>query len=327
MKKRLTLSALALRLLAVSILLPTSYAESVSSLVASIPAGSFDMGASDFYPEEGVLENVTVEAFDIDQHEVTNAQFAAFVTATNYVTVAERKPNPKDYPDVPPALLVAGSAVFFSPEKLVSQDVNQWWRFVPDANWRQPAGPGSNVDDTPDHPVVHIAYADAKAYADWKGRALPTEAQWEYAAKSGLAESIQSWSRAIMSGDTARANTWQGQFPLQNTAKDGFVGTAPVGSFVPNRYGVHDLIGNVWEWTSDWYYPTRDGRPDRTQGYDPMQPDIPVKAIKGGSYLCSPGYCARFRPSARMAQDTNFSASHIGFRTVSKAASTSTTAN
>ncbi len=284
-----------------------------------ITGGSFTMGSSDSYPEERPLRDVSVADFSIDKYEVTNAQFAEFVAARGYVTVAEREPDPARYPGIPAEQLEPGSAVFVSAEAIAGGNLNQWWQFVANANWRHPTGPRSDVDDLPYHPAVHIAFEDAQAYANWVGRALPTEAQWEYAARSGLLESVYAWGSELAPGGQWRANTWQGQFPIRNDGDDGFVGTAPVGCFRPNRFGVHDLIGNVWEWTTDWYYPGHNLSRPGGSGLDPSQPGIPVKAIKGGSYLCSPDYCVRYRPAARMAQDTHFSASHIGFRTVSAA--------
>lgn len=292
----------------------------------AIKGGTFTMGASDFYPEEAPLRDVRVDDFSIDRFEVTNAQFAAFIAATGYVTVAERTPDPTDYPDIPADMLRAGSAVFVAPSALAGGDLRQWWTFVAGADWRHPVGPDSNIDELNHHPVVHIAFEDAQAYADWAGRALPTEAQWEYAARGGLINKVYAWGEQLRPGGRWQANTWQGQFPIRNSADDGHVGTAPVGCFPANQFGVHDLIGNVWEWTTDWYFDgagdgTRRAANDpTTRGFDPRQPGVPVKAIKGGSFLCSDDYCVRYRPAARQAQDVTFSASHIGFRTVSVSA-------
>jgi formylglycine-generating enzyme required for sulfatase activity len=286
---------------------------------AFIAGGVFMMGAAGLYPEEGPPVEVNVEGFSLDTHEVTNAQFRKFVESTGYVTVAEREPDPDDYPGVPADKLVAGSAVFVPPTDM-SQGFNplSWWRFVPGANWRHPQGPDNDIKGKDHLPVVQVAYEDALAYADWAGRALPTEAQWEYAARGGLEGKEYAWGDELEPGEQAMANSWQGIFPVQNTEEDGFRGLAPVGCFPPNGYGLYDMIGNVWEWTSSPYNPSHEIAENLSvEGYDPRQPGIPVRVIKGGSFLCAPNYCMRYRPAARHAQETGLGTDHIGFRTVS----------
>jgi sulfatase modifying factor 1 len=284
-----------------------------------LEGGTFSMGSSDFYPDEGPMNKVEVDGFWIDKYEVTNAQFATFIDRTDYVTVAEQQLNPNDFPGIPPDQLTPGSVVFIMPTK-VSQgsSLNDWWRFMPGANWRQPNGPGSNIDGKENYPAIHVAYEDAKAYADWSGRTLPTEAQWEYAARGGLQNKAFAWGDEYREEDGWRANTWQGTFPAFNEGGDGHLATAPTGCFAANEYGIHDMIGNVWEWVDDWYYPGHEDVDTSTipTGYDPRQPDVAVKVIKGGSYLCAKNFCMRYRPSARHAQEANLSAAHIGFRTV-----------
>ena len=263
------------------------------------------------YAEEGPIRTETVAAFDIDQHEVTNAQFARFVGETGYVTVAERPVDPAAYPGIPAAALQPGSAVFrFEAGTFDPGNPASWWVFVPGASWRHPAGPGSDTRGLEHHPVVHVALEDAQAYARWAGRRLPTEIEWEWAARAARPDAPNP------SLQPAEANTWQGDFPQQNARADGFETTAPVGCFQPNALDLHDMIGNVWEWTSDPYHaarPTRSTPADH--GHDPYQPGVAVGVIKGGSYLCAPNYCMRYRPGARHAQDLTLGASHIGFRT------------
>ncbi|MGH6900655.1 MAG: formylglycine-generating enzyme family protein [Geminicoccaceae bacterium] len=289
-----------------------------------IEGGRFTMG-DDEQPEEEAAHDVTVAGFWIDRHEVTNAQFARFVEATGYVTVAERGLDPKDHPGVPPELLAPGAVVFTPPDGLLNLvDVSQWWRFVPGADWRHPSGPGSGVEGRDNHPVVNVACEDAQAYARWLGRELPTEAQWEFAARGGLEDATYSWGDEyydLVAG--WRANSWQGLFPLKNDTDDGYAGTAPVGCFAPNGYGLFDMAGNVWEYARDWYVP---GHPP-AHATDPQGPDMALAAryagptgpsvvIKGGSYLCAPKFCARYRPAARQPQELGLGASHLGFRTV-----------
>lgn len=294
-----------------------------------IPGGTFLMGSDKHYPEEAPAHYVKVDGFWMDRYAVTNEQFARFVKATRYVTFAERRPNPKDYPGAPPEMLVPGSLVFVQPRRPV--DLNNyfnWWAWVPGANWRHPEGPGSSIKGREHHPVVQVTYEDAAAYAKWAGKSLPTEAEWEFAARGGLEGAEYVWGNEFAPGGQMMANTWQGEFPVRNLLLDGYLATAPVGSFPPNGYGLYDMAGNVWEWTADWYQehhqqPTspccapvnpRGGTVE--QSYDPQMPEvrIPRKVSKGGSFLCAPNYCLRYRPAARMPQTIDTSTCHQGFR-------------
>jgi len=298
--------------------------------MAWIPGGTFLMGSDRHYPEERPAHRVSVDGFWMDAHAVTNDEFARFVAATGYVTVAERTPDPADYPGAKPELLVPGSAVFRKPAHRVDlRNPYEWWAYVPGADWRHPQGPDSSIDGLGDHPVVHVAYEDALAYARWAGKDLPTEAEWEFAARGGLDGATYAWGDEFLPGGRFMANTWQGEFPIQNLALDGYEWTAPVGSFPPNGYGLYDMIGNVWEWTRDWYQEygavirsccasTNPRGGEREASYDPRTPDnrIPRKVIKGGSYLCAPNYCRRYRPAARLAQPVDTSTCHLGFRCV-----------
>ncbi|MBK3801140.1 SUMF1/EgtB/PvdO family nonheme iron enzyme [Azospirillum brasilense] len=297
-----------------------------------IEGGTFHMGSERHYPEERPVHRVRVDGFFLDETPVTNAQFRAFVEATGHVTVAEIPPNPKDYPCALPHMLKAGSLVFSPPDHPVDlRNWGQWWTFRFRANWRQPYGPGSSIKGLDDHPVVHVAYADADAYATWAGKDLPTEAEWEFAARGGLDGAEYAWGDALNPEGRQLANTWQGEFPHQNLALDGFERTSPVRSFPPNGYGLYDMIGNVWEWTADFWttrHPDdapkaccvpinpRGGAMDAS--YDPGQPTIriPRKVLKGGSHLCAPNYCRRYRPAARHAEPIDTSTSHVGFRCV-----------
>jgi sulfatase modifying factor 1 len=297
-----------------------------------IPGGTFRMGSVASYPEERPVREVRVSGFWIDRHPVTNEQFSRFVAATRYVTVAERPPDPALYPGAPQENLVAGSMVFVPTTGPVDlRDSTQWWAWTPGADWRHPRGPESSLDGLADHPVVHIALADAEAYCAWAGTALPTEAEWEYAARGGLDGAIFTWGNEERPDGRLMANTWQGHFPWQNTKEDGYVSTSPVGSFPANGYGLLDMAGNVWEWTADWYSATRPAEPrsaccvpanprggEREASINPHHSHfrIPRKVVKGGSHLCAPSYCFRYRPAARQPQDIDTGMSHIGFRTV-----------
>jgi sulfatase modifying factor 1 len=276
------------------------------------------MGSEAYYEEEGPVRVMTVAAFSIDRFAVTNAEFARFVAATHYVTDAERKPDPADYPEIPPDKLVAGGAVFTSPTGVrTTEDPMQWWAFVAGADWRHPEGPDSSIAGRDNDPVVQVSYNDALAYAHWAGRELPTEAQFEYAARGGLDGKTYSWGDELAPAGQYQANTWQGEFPNRNLGQDGFIGRAPVGCFPANGYGLYDMIGNVWEWTSS-LYATEAAGDMAIPGATAKTPASRVtRTIKGGSFLCAPNYCRRYRPAARQAQETSFSALHLGFRTVS----------
>jgi formylglycine-generating enzyme required for sulfatase activity len=274
------------------------------AVMAWIPGGTFAMGSDEFYAEERPVRRVAVAAFWIDRHPVTVAGFRRFVRDTGYITLAERVPDPAAYPRVDPALLVPGSLVFQRPRRRVApDDARAWWAYVPGADWQHPEGPDSDVATRDRHPVTHIAYADAAAYAAWAGRALPNEAEWEYAARGGLDGARYAWGDEAFPEGRAMANTWQGEFPVQNLRIDGYDGTSPVGVFPPNGYGLFDMTGNVWEWTCD-VFPTRDGDA------------FPRHVIKGGSHLCAPNHSLRYRPAAREGETIDTSTSHIGFRCV-----------
>ena len=295
-----------------------------------IPGGTFTMGSNDFYPEEAPAHAVTVDGFWMDQYTVTNAQFSRFVEETNYVTSAERLPNPQDHPGAKAERLVPASVVFRRPgHKVDLRDAYQWWTYVPGANWRHPLGPGSSLKGLAKHPVVHLAFEDACAYSTWAGKALPTEAEWEFAARGGLEGKVFVWGDEFEPDGQVLANTWQGDFPNENLLTDGYEWTAPVGSFPPNGYGLYDMAGNVWQWTVDWYQQhseiaetsgamvnPRGGKPEKS--YDPRTPNvkIPRRVMKGGSYLSAPNYCQRYRPAARMAQAVDTSTCHLGFRCI-----------
>jgi formylglycine-generating enzyme len=300
-----------------------------------IPGGTFLMGSDKHYAEEAPVHQATVGAFWIDQYAVTNEHFAAFVAATGHITSAERPPNPEDYPGAKPELLQPASVVFRKPSQRVDlRNHYNWWSYIPGANWRHPEGPDSSIADRPQLPVVHIAYEDAEAYARWAGKELPTEAEWEFAARGGLDGATYAWGEEFTPGGKPMANTWQGEFPWQNLLTDGYEGPAPVGQFPANGYGLFDMIGNVWEWTTDWYgahHPATTAccggaikkGGDREQSYDPHTPNIriPRKVIKGGSFLCAPNYCRRYRPAARMAQPIDTATCHIGLRLIVRAKS------
>jgi formylglycine-generating enzyme len=299
-----------------------------------VPGGTFSMGSNDHYPEEAPVHRVRVDGFWIDRTPVTNRQFKDFVKATGHKTFAEIAPHPKDYPGALPHMLYAGSLVFVPPPSANGlRDWSQWWTFMKGADWRHPFGPKSSINTAGQHPVVHLTHSDAFAYARWAGKDLPTEAEWEFAARGGLDGAEFAWGDEFMPGGQHMANTWQGEFPLRNENDDGYERTSPVAAFPANGYGLHDMIGNVWEWTSDWYSPKHHADapkacciPENPRGgqedgsYDPAQPNIriPRKVIKGGSHLCAPNYCRRYRPAARHAEAVDTSTSHLGFRCVKR---------
>lgn len=289
------------------------------------------MGSDAHYPEEAPAHPVQVDGFWIDRFPVTNRMFARFVRATGHVTLAERKPDPAQYPGIQPGMIRAGSLVFVKPDRPVPPtDFTQWWSFRFGACWRRPSGPGSSLSGCAEHPVVHIAYEDAAAYAAWAGKDLPTEAEWESAARGGLEGAAYAWGDELAPRGEMMANYWQGAFPWQNLALDGWEGTSPVGRFPVNGYGLHDMIGNVWEWTADWYESGHDPQespccaPRNPRGgaegrsYDPCMPEVRIgrKVLKGGSHLCAANYCQRYRPAARYPQPIDTSTSHVGFRCV-----------
>jgi sulfatase modifying factor 1 len=276
-----------------------------------VPGGEFVMGSDAHYPEEAPARRVSVDGFRIDPTAVTNAQFGAFVSETGYVTVAERPLDPADFPGAPPENLVPGSLVFTPTAGPVDlRHLSQWWAWTPGASWRNPDGPDSSLADREEHPVVHVAFEDAQAYAAWAGKQLPTEAEWELAARGGLDGAAYTWGDAPERDDERLANYWHGDFPWR--ADSGYGTTAPVGSYPPNGFGLFDMAGNVWEWTTDWYGGSIEA------SYDPAQPQfrVPRKVIKGGSFLCADSYCLRYRPAARRAQMIDTGMSHIGFRCV-----------
>jgi len=309
----------------------STYASAKAEIMVSIRGGEFAMGSEEFYPDEGPIRTVSVADFWIDRHQVTNAQFAAFVDETAYVTEAEQAPDPSMYPGAPAENLVPGALVFVMPQGPVHLgDFTQWWAWTPGADWRHPTGPESSLSGLDDHPVVHMSHSDATAYCKWAGRGLPTEAEWEFAARGGLDGATFTWGDDDPQETKPLANTWQGGFPYENTELDGWTRTSPVGSFPPNGFGLFDMAGNVWEWTDDWYTPKRGDDsssgccgPDRAGGgsrkdsFDPRQPEfaIPRKVVKGGSHLCTPQYCYRYRPAARQPQMIDTAMSHLGFRT------------
>ncbi len=297
-----------------------------------VPGGTFRMGSDAHYPEERPAHPASVDGFWIDERPVTNALFRAFVEATGHVTSAEVVPDPADYPGALPEMLYAGSMVFIRPPtKVDRRNIGNWWHFLKGANWREPQGPGSSIEGKDQHPVVHVAFADAEAFARWAGKELPTEAEWEFAARGGLDGAAYAWGDEFMPGGRYMANTWQGEFPWEALGSDGFEGTSPIGAFDPNGYGLYDMIGNVWEWTTDWYstrHPEAPGHaccaPRNPRGgpveesLDPNLPaiKIPRKVIKGGSHLCAPNYCRRYRPAARFPEPVDTSTSHLGFRCI-----------
>lgn len=305
---------------------PLAEADESPSPMVPIPAGEFVMGGDGGAADERPAHPVAISAFRLEVTEVTNARFAAFVKATGYVTIAERQPDSKKYPTVPPELLKPGSAVFrpvpaSTDERTWEFDHPPWWEYVAGANWRHPTGPGSDLKGKMNHPVVHIAWDDATAFAAWAGRRLPTEAEWEYAARGGLERKEFCWGDAKPGSDGKWfANTFQGRFPDGDTGADGFVGIAPVKSFPPNGYGLHDMSGNVWEWCADWYDSAYYAKSPRQNPPGPAvgEPDPlngqPQRVRRGGSFLCAEGYCRRYVPSARDKNPPDSGAMHTGFR-------------
>jgi formylglycine-generating enzyme len=296
-----------------------------------IEGGTFLMGSDDHYPEEAPAHSVSVSGFWIDRTQVTNAAFRRFVNATCYVTVAERTPDAALYPDAVPEMLVAGSVVFKQPPVRVSLESHYtWWDWLPGADWRHPEGPGSNLNGRERHPVLHVAWEDVAAYAEWAGKKIPTEAEWEYACRGGHDGWHYAWGQELAPKGKLLANYWQGEFPWQNLALDGFERTAPVGSFPPNGYGLLDMIGNAWEWTADWASARHEvSSPccgaavnprggSREASVDPTAAgvDIPRKVLKGGSFACAENYCQRYRPAARMHHPVDTGTNHISFRCV-----------
>lgn len=316
-----TLGAILSLLLHQSFFANTSTTASCPQDMVWVKTGIFRMGSDSHYQEERSVDKVTVNGFCIEKYEVTNAQFARFIAESGYVTVAER-PLPADsFPNLSEEQRAPGSLVFMPPTTQEPVAELSWWHWVKGANWRHPEGVNSNIDDRANHPVVHIAYEDAAAYAKWVGKSLPTEAQWEFAARGGMLDAVYSWGNRY---SAKKANTWQGNFPYKNTKEDGFISTAPVGSFSPNGYGLYDMAGNVWELTEDWYNISRTQMANSKnpvasnpkESLDPREPGVAKHVIKGGSYLCAPNYCSRYRPAAREAQAPDTSTSHIGFRLV-----------
>lgn len=286
-----------------------------------IPGGRFRMGSTDFYPEEGPVRWVEVDGFWIDQYLVTVRDFDRFVRETGHVTMAEVAPTAADYPDADPALLVPGSLVFRqAPGPVSLADYRNWWSWTPGATWRHPEGPGSTIDGRELHPVTHVAYSDAVAFATWAGKELPTESEWELAARGGLDGAAFTWGNEFAPEGKMMANTWQGAFPWQNLLLDGYAGTSPVGAFPPNGHQLYDMAGNVWEWTQDVFtYPTDPSA--KACCTTPVTADgpsagIPRHVIKGGSHLCAPNYCMRYRPAARQGEAIDTSTCHLGFRCV-----------
>ncbi|HVK60109.1 MAG TPA: formylglycine-generating enzyme family protein [Bdellovibrionales bacterium] len=295
-----------------------------------IPGGTFQMGSNHHYPEEAPVRRVSVDSFWIDRTPVTNKQFREFVEATGYVTFAEVPPRAEDYPGAQAAMLKAGSLMFEKPCGPVDLRFVTWWTYRFGADWMHPEGPGSSIDGRDDHPVVHVTYKDAHAYALWRGREIPTEAEWEFAARAKYDGAEYSWGAELTPDGKTMANTWQGNFPMQNLLEDGWEATSPVEAFPPNRYGIYDMIGNTWEWTSDWYgerakakdccLPKNPRGVEEDASHDPCVPElrIPRKVLKGGSFLCAPNYCRRYRPAARIPEPIDTSTNHLGFRCIKR---------
>jgi formylglycine-generating enzyme len=294
-----------------------------------IPGGTFTMGSDRHYPEEAPTRPETVSGFWMDKYAVTNSDFHRFVAATGYVTVAERPPDPAQYPGALPHMLKPGSVVFRQPHGAVDlRNHFNWWTWLPGADWRHPEGPETSLKGRENHPVVHVAYEDVEAYARWAGKEIPNEAEWEFAARGGLDGAVYTWGDEATPGGQIMANTWQGEFPIVNLMLDGYERTSPVGAFPPNGYGLFDTAGNVWEWTSDWFVPraravraccaARSESNLREMSYDSQSPEIriPRKVLKGGSFLCAINYCFRYRPAARIPQQVDSGTCHQGFRCI-----------
>jgi sulfatase modifying factor 1 len=301
-------------------------AEAADAAMIRLAGGRFLMGSDRHYPDEAPAHAAEVAPFEIDVTPVTNDAFARFVAETGYVTRAEIQPRAEDYPGALLELLTPGSITFMRPDRPVPLNSLAWWRYTPGASWRHPYGPGSTLEGLGDHPVVHVAHEDAAAFAAWAGKALPTEAEWEFAARGGLDGADYAWGDEMAPGGRQMANTWQGAFPAENLMEDGWLYTSPVRAFPPNGYGLFDMIGNVWEWTEDWYaarHPTALASPCcappklREASIEPGDPSrIPRKVLKGGSHLCAPNYCRRYRPAARHPEAIDSATTHIGFRCV-----------
>jgi formylglycine-generating enzyme len=301
-----------------------------------VPGGEFLMGSDDFEPEEAPAHRVRVDGFWMDECAVTNAEFARFADETGYLTVAERPLDRADFPDAPPENLVPGSLVFTpTPGPVDLRHISNWWTWTPSASWRHPEGSGSSTTDRQDHPVVHVAFEDAEAYVAWAGKQLPTEAEWERAARGGVDGRAYAWGDQATPGGRRLAKFFEGDFPWRNASRDGYQRTAPVRSFPPNPYGLFEVTGNVWEWTADWYtdrHPEKADEPccvpdnphggDAGASLDRRQPQfrIPRKVIKGGSFLCADSYCQRYRPAARRPQMVDTGMSHVGFRCIVRTA-------
>ena len=302
----------------------SSPTEIIPLMMVHIPAGTFSMGTNDpLFPDAQPIHKVTVNEFWMDEHEVTNAAFAKFVAATNYVTVAERQLDPKDFPGVPPENLVPGSAVFLAPDHAVNlNDPLQWWKYVAGADWKHPSGPGSSIKGKENYPVVQVSYVDALAYAKWAGKRLPTEAEWEYAARGNKIGLKYYWGNELKPSGKWVANIYQGDFPTKDNSEDGFAGLAPVKAFAANGYGLYDMDGNVWEWCNDFYRPDYYlNSPEKNpigpaDSYDPDEPNLVKRVQRGGSFLCSDQYCIRYKSGSRGKGEVNSASNNLGFRCV-----------